>query len=396
MPTIFKMPNRKFWFAQITRADGTRAPRKSTKTTSKREATNIANDWEAEERRKALEGTVETRQHQRAIARVIENAGRLAEDGRLTLDRAEEMICELRRLANPAFADTTVTDFWSALNKRRAQTISESTAANQSNALTKWLAAMPKAMSRPLTALTAGEIHAGMTAMTTGDKAIAASTAKNYVKALISALDAAVAERLLGTNPARADAVKQARKRPMGKRAEKVGPFTAAEVKKLASTASGEWEGMVLFGFLTGLRMGDIAALGQANIDGDTLVVRSAKTGTETKTPLHPQLVEWTKDKGDKLFPKISAMDPSKVSRQFSELMARAGITRAAVLPGGEVVKRSFHSLRHSFASTLANANVSPELRMKLTGHATSTVHSGYTHHDQDVLTAAIALLPTI
>jgi integrase len=396
MPTVFKMPNRKFWFAQITRADGTRAPRKSTKTTSKREATKLAADWEAEERKKAAEGITETRQTHRHFARIVENAGRLAEDGKLTLDRAEGMICELRRLANPAFADTGVADFWSALNKRRAQTISKSTADNQANALTKWLAAMPKAMGRSLAALTPADIHAGLTAMTTGDKAIAASTAKNYVKALISALDAAVDEKLLATNPARSDAVKQARKRPMGRRAEKVGPFTAAEVKKLASTASGEWEGMVLFGFYTGLRMGDIAALGQANIDGDTLVVRSAKTGTETKTPLHPQLVEWTKGTGDKLFPKISAMDPSKVSRQFSELMAKAGIPRAAVLPGGEVVKRSFHSLRHSFASTLANANVSPELRMKLTGHATSTVHSGYTHHDQDVLTAAIALLPTI
>jgi integrase len=32
--------------------------------------------------------------------------------------------------------------------------------------------------------------------------------------------------------------------------------------------------------------------------------------------------------------------------------------------------KRSFHALRHSFTSALANENVSSELRMKLTGHS--------------------------
>mgnify|MGYP001613889461 CR=1 FL=1 len=58
--------------------------------------------------------------------------------------------------------------------------------------------------------------------------------------------------------------------------------------------------------------------------------------------------------------------------------------------------RRSFHALRHSFASALAKAGVSPELRMKLTGHTTEAVHRGYTHHELDVLRSAVTKLPSL
>jgi integrase len=61
-----------------------------------------------------------------------------------------------------------------------------------------------------------------------------------------------------------------------------------------------------------------------------------------------------------------------------------------------QLSRRTFHALRHSFTSALANAGVAPELRMKLTGHTTEAVHRGYTHHELESLRAAIAKLPTI
>jgi integrase len=51
---------------------------------------------------------------------------------------------------------------------------------------------------------------------------------------------------------------------------------------------------------------------------------------------------------------------------------------------------KSFHSLRHGFVSSMANAGVSMELRMKLAGHTTESVAAGYTHHEAEVLRAAI------
>ena len=46
----------------------------------------------------------------------------------------------------------------------------------------------------------------------------------------------------------------------------------------------------------------------------------------------------------------------------------------------GVALSLCFHSLRHGFASALANAGVSEEIRMKLTGHRSSDVHQKYTH----------------
>jgi integrase len=65
---------------------------------------------------------------------------------------------------------------------------------------------------------------------------------------------------------------------------------------------------------------------------------------------------------------------------------------------GGDrmISRRTFHALRHSFTSGLANAGVAPELRMKLTGHSSERVHRGYSHHDMEVLKDAMAKLPSL
>ena len=51
----------------------------------------------------------------------------------------------------------------------------------------------------------------------------------------------------------------------------------------------------------------------------------------------------------------------------------------------------TFHSLRHSFNSEMASAGVGEELRMKLTGHATREQNKKYTHHELELLRAAMA-----
>src|SRR4030095_6925535 len=55
-----------------------------------------------------------------------------------------------------------------------------------------------------------------------------------------------------------------------------------------------------------------------------------------------------------------------------------------------------FHSLRHTFASVLANNGVNEETRMKLTGHSTREVHALYTHHEEQLLRAAIEVIPPV
>ena len=79
-------------------------------------------------------------------------------------------------------------------------------------------------------------------------------------------------------------------------------------------------------------------------------------------------------------------------------IVRKAGLDLQTVQGGGvrKISRRTFHALRHSFTSALANAGVAPEVRMKLTGHTTEAVHRGYTHHELQTLRAAVAKLPDV
>jgi len=58
--------------------------------------------------------------------------------------------------------------------------------------------------------------------------------------------------------------------------------------------------------------------------------------------------------------------------------------------------KLTFHSLRHSFNSHLADAGVPEELRMKLTGHKSRDVHQRYTHQQLATLKDAVDKLNAV
>jgi len=81
--------------------------------------------------------------------------------------------------------------------------------------------------------------------------------------------------------------------------------------------------------------------------------------------------------------------------------MLAAGIESAkarerAGKAGRSLSALSFHSLRHSFNSALANAGVSQELRQKLTGHASAEINAHYTHHEIETLRRAVEAIPRL
>ncbi|MBV8175222.1 MAG: tyrosine-type recombinase/integrase [Verrucomicrobia bacterium] len=57
---------------------------------------------------------------------------------------------------------------------------------------------------------------------------------------------------------------------------------------------------------------------------------------------------------------------------------------------GRSVSLLSFHSLRHSFNSAMANAGVAPEIRQLLTGHASAEMNKVYTHHELETVRGAV------
>jgi integrase len=56
---------------------------------------------------------------------------------------------------------------------------------------------------------------------------------------------------------------------------------------------------------------------------------------------------------------------------------------------------KTFHSLRHTFNSMLANSGVSQETRMKLIGHASEQINDQYTHIQMETLRRDIENLPS-
>jgi integrase len=85
----------------------------------------------------------------------------------------------------------------------------------------------------------------------------------------------------------------------------------------------------------------------------------------------------------------------------FKGIMERAGIAAGVMrekqgAAGRNLSALSFHSLRHSFNSALANAGVSQELRQKLTGHASEAMNRLYTHHELEVIRGAVQSLPRL
>ncbi len=184
-------------------------------------------------------------------------------------------------------------------------------------------------------------------------------------------------------------------------------PFAPDEIDALLAVAGNEWRGAIIIGATTGLRLGDVARLtwGCLSADGKTLTVETRKTGKTVILPVHPDLTAWLKKQprgigNAYMLPSLADQTTGGkhgLSLQFRRLMDAAGITAKVIHrqgAGRTTSSKSFHSLRHTFVSGLANADVPADVRQRLAGHADDKTHQRYTHHELETLRAAIAKLP--
>ena len=142
------------------------------------------------------------------------------------------------------------------------------------------------------------------------------------------------------------------------------------------------------------------------HLDGRWISYRASKTRKRITIPMHDALHGWLKKqirgiKAAPLFPELAGKSTSVLSREFAKVMSRANVHGEIVRDrqgesGRLVSSLGFHSLRHAYASLMANRGVAEEVRMKLAGHLSQDVHQGYTHHEAAVLRAAIAQLPSL
>ena len=184
--------------------------------------------------------------------------------------------------------------------------------------------------------------------------------------------------------------------------------FTGEQVGKLLRVAEGNWKGAILAGYFTGLRLRDVAEMKWEAVDfpAGVLRIKTRKTGAVLVLPLHPELVSWLRSQPRgigkaPIFPDLAGKGTGGrfgLSGRFAAIMEAAKIKgrilRGADGKGRKTSSLSFHSLRHSFNSALANAGVAQEVRQKLTGHASAAMNDRYTHHEMETLRAAVAKLP--
>jgi integrase len=190
-------------------------------------------------------------------------------------------------------------------------------------------------------------------------------------------------------------------------------PFTVEEIQAILSVASNEWQSLIIFGALTGLRLGDCALLSWDALDmvQGVLRVTTRKTRNVLSIPLSPQHQTHiaslpTPSRPDApLHPSAYASvrqtgNVTCLSGQFAKLLRAAGLRNKPLSPRGGLTRTtyalSFHSLRHFTATTLAAAGVNPIVSQQLLGHGSIEMHSRYVGPDHNTLAAAAAALPEI
>jgi len=298
----------------------------------------------------------------------------------------------LHRLANPDFKVVSLDDH---LGKwvRDQSTVSDSTAGVYADMHRRIkLHVGKKVAAAPVGNLTTEQVRAAL--KKSKDTGLKSSTVNMDLGALRRALHTAVKEGLAKANVA-AD-IKPMSEEDSTERA----PFTTAEVRKtiVHPQTSDEWRGMILLGAHTGLRMSDVAKLTSGHVDGTKLVIRPQKSKKSRKTitiPLSPPALGWIGEREGLFFPVLSTRVPGTLSTTFTRIMASAGVPRDIIEAGDVVKRRSFHSLRHTFASWLAEADVHADIRQKLTGHSSSKIHARYSHHSES-LDRAVGMLPDL
>jgi integrase len=361
-----------FWICCYTSADG-RQLKVTTKKTDRKQA------WE--------------------FCLAIERAEELGRDRLLTEQHAKKIIGEiLERTTGTSIRNDTVEQWFTHWLEMKQTVRADHTMLRYRQVLRDFRRSLGHKAKLPLAHVTSKDVLKYRDSITAAGKT--ARTANLALAVVSNVLNSAKRQHLIDTNPATA-------LENLTIKSEEKGTFTPDQVSKLIKAAGGDWRLAILTGYFLGARLSDVANLHWDSIDWTEKIIHftAGKTRKPITIPLHPQLErEFRRKPGigkALIFPSLAGKQTGGaqgLSRQFTAIMKKAGIdgTRTRTSGRRAVSRLSFHSLRHSFNSELANRGVSQEIRQKLTGHSSAAINRVYTHHELEPLRTAIAVIPAV
>jgi integrase len=362
-----------YYYAAFGLPNGKRAFR-STKQTNHKQALRVALEWE--------------------------KAAELAARGELTEAASRKVLDLIRESVEdaPLQKPQTVREYIENWMAGKTLSQKESTADRYQKPVTAFLASLGPRADKSLTSLTPKDIENFRNARM---KAGVSNSTVNFDLSVINgALLSAHKQGLLLTNPCAAV------EKPKAK-SQKRDVFSSADIRALLAEADQDWQMAILLGYYCGMRLTDAASLTWAdvNLAEGMISYQQSKTDEPVELPIHPDLMAHllaiAGDTAGPLCPILAGQPTgggSGLSTQFANLLRRAGVDQRQVQSSKsrKFSTVSFHSLRHSFTSELANARISADVRMKLTGHRSADIHQKYTHTQLKGLREAIATLPRL
>jgi integrase len=413
--SLHKRESSPFWFVSFRVPDPdnpgafkqcTRSTKQAKKAEAKTAAANIVSAAHAEAGATTANG--------RAIYALLQGAAKLAEEGRLNIATGREILAQMIEAGGGGeFKRYTVKGWlqhWlegkteehaKPGGKGKPRPYSPSTYTLYSGVLNQFLDGVTKEkVNGDILTLTADDIRQWRDSMKAEGRS--GATVNDAVKTIRTALKSARTNGVVLANVAEAV--------DMLPEAESIrAVFTPEDFKRLLAVAEGDWRGVILTGWFTGASLRDITTLRwrQVDLDKGALAYSRRKSGTPVLMPLHDDLAAFltelpaTDDPNGFLFPSLAgkaAAGKSGLSMAFKAIMAKAGITGATEEAEGKAGRArnalSFHCLRHTCNSAMANAGVPQEVRMALVGQTQAKTNEIYTHRELGPLRAAIELLP--
>ena len=350
---VHQPPKSPFWIACFNGvgSDGrVRRFKRSTKTTDRKLAQKLADEWEQLEK----------------------SAG----EGRLTESQCRKVIAQMyERSVGEPLHFKTVREYLTEWVESKKNETEVRAWLKYDQIVTEFLAHVGAKADRLLREITPADIRSFRDALKR--KGLAAPTVNHAIKILRMPFKAAHDAGYIDINPNTKNTV-----RPVKDEARNFEKdvFTREQLGDLLKAAPSEdWKGAILCGYYTGLRLRDIADLewSAVDLDGRIITVTARKTRKRVAVPIHPRFAVWlekqTRGIGKApVFPTLAGKaggGKSGLSMAFKRIMEHAEIKgrllREANGEGRSQSSLSFHSLRHGFVSAMANAGVAQELRQK-------------------------------